>query len=95
MDSLLFPRLMDLSKLLLPLVFPGLWWLRSCSCHVWLRQGKRLTDFGGGHCDVVPHVRLPVQQFSQRDLPIVHIDVELPLQICVPIDEVPAKAGDL
>lgn len=43
----------------------------------------------------MPHVRLPVQQFSQRDLPIVHIDVELPLQICVPINEVPAKEGDL
>lgn len=43
----------------------------------------------------MPHVRLPVQRFGQRDLPIVHIDVELPLQVCVPIDEVPAQTVDL
>lgn len=52
---------------------------------------RSLTDFGGGHRDVVPHVRLPVQRFSQCDLPIVHVDVELPLQVRVPIDEIPAK----
>lgn len=54
-------------------------------------QGRLLTDFCGGYCDVVPHVSLPVQRFGQRDRPIVHVDVELPLQVCVPIDEVSAK----
>lgn len=54
-------------------------------------QQRSLTDFGGGHRDVVPHVRLPVQRFGQRDLPVVHVDVELPLQVCVPINEIPAK----
>ena len=54
-------------------------------------QGRVLTDFCGGYCDVVPHVSLPVQCFGQCDLPIVHVDVELPLQVCVPINEVPAK----
>ena len=54
-----------------------------------------LTDFCGGYCDVVPHVGLPVQRFGQCDLPIVHVDVELPLQVCVSINEVPEKTtGD-
>ena len=57
-------------------------------------QERLLTDFRGGYCDVVPHVRLPVQRFGQCDLPVVHVDVELPLQVCVPIDEVPAKTID-
>ncbi len=57
-------------------------------------QERLLTDFCGSYCDVVPHVCLPVQRFGQCDLPIVHIDVELPLQVCVPIDEVPAKTID-
>lgn len=57
-------------------------------------QQRSLTDFCGGYCDVVPHVRLAVQRFGQRDLPVVHIDVELPLQVRVPIDEVPAKKID-
>ena len=50
---------------------------------------KLLTDFGGGHCDVVPHVRLSVQRLGQGNLPVVHVDIELPLQVCVSIDEVP------
>lgn len=50
-----------------------------------------LTDFGGGHRDVVPHVGLSVQRLGQRYLPVVHVDVELPLQVRVPIDEVSAK----
>lgn len=50
-----------------------------------------LTDFRGGDGDVVPHVGLAVQSFGQRDLPIVHVDVELPLQVGVPVDEVPAE----
>lgn len=58
-------------------------------------QERLLTDFCGGYCDVVPHVRLPVQWFGQCDLPVLHIDVELPLQVCVSIDEVPAKGTDL
>lgn len=56
-------------------------------------QERLLTDFCGGYCDVVPHVRLPVQWFGQCDLPVLHIDVELPLQVCVSIDEVPAKGN--
>lgn len=52
-----------------------------------------LTDFCGSHCNVVPHVCLPVQGFGQCDLPVVNVDVELPLQVCVPIDEVPAKGS--
>lgn len=54
-------------------------------------QVSLLTDFCGSYCDVVPHVGLPVQRFGQGDLPIIHVDVELPLQIRVPIDEVPAE----
>lgn len=57
-------------------------------------QERLLTDFCGGHCDVVPHVRLPIKRFGQSDLPIIHVDVELPLQVRVPIDEVPAKRTD-
>lgn len=54
------------------------------------------TEFCGGDSDVVPHVRLAVQSFSQRDLPVIHVDVELPLQVCVPVDGVPAEeAGTL
>ena len=55
---------------------------------------KLLTDFCGGHCDVVPHVRLSVQRLGQGDLPVVHVDVELPLQVCVPIDEVPEPENE-
>lgn len=54
-------------------------------------QERSLTDFCGSYCDVVPHVRLSVQRFGQCDLPVVHVDVELPLQVCVSINEVPAK----
>lgn len=54
-------------------------------------QWRLLTDFCRRYCDVVPHVCLPVQRLGQCDLPIVHVDVELPLQICVSIDEVPSK----
>lgn len=50
-----------------------------------------LTDFCGGYCYVMPHVCLPVQRFSECDLPIVHVDVELPLQVRMPIDEVSAE----
>lgn len=57
-------------------------------------QERLLTDFCCGYCDVVPHVRLPIKRFGQSDLPIIHVDVELPLQVRVPIDEVPAKRID-
>lgn len=57
-------------------------------------QERLLTDFCGGYGDVVPHIRLAVQGFGQCDLPVLHVDVELPLQVCVSIDEVPAKATD-
>lgn len=50
-----------------------------------------LTEFCGGDGDVVPHVRLTVQSFGQRDLPIINVDVELPLQVRVPVDEVPTE----
>lgn len=56
-----------------------------------LIEEKLLTDFCGGHSNVVPHVGLSVQWFGQRDLPIIDIDIELPLKICVPINEVPTK----
>lgn len=58
------------------------------------RVGGLLTEFCGSYCDVVPHVRLPVQRFGQCDLPVIHVDVELPLQIRVPIDDIPAKTID-
>lgn len=54
-------------------------------------QQMLLTDFCGCYCNIVPHVCLSVQWFGQRDPAIVHIDVELPLQICVSINEVPTK----
>lgn len=38
-----------------------------------------LTELSSCYCYVVPHVGFPVQWFGQCDLPIVHIDVELPL----------------
>jgi len=65
----------------------------SCRAHGGGQQSKErsLTDFCGSHRDVVPHVRLPVQRLGQRYLPVVHVDVELPLQVRVPIDEVPAR----
>ena len=53
-----------------------------------------LTDFGGGHGDVVPRLRLSVQCLGQRDPPVVHVDVELPLQVCVPVDEVPGPGDE-
>ena len=55
---------------------------------------RLLTDFCGGYCDVVPHVCLSVQWFSECDLSIIYIDVELPLQVCVPINEVSAKTSN-
>lgn len=55
------------------------------------RQGGSLTEFCGGYCDVVPRVCLSVQRFCQGDLPVVEVDVELPLQVRVPINGVPAK----
>lgn len=42
-------------------------------------QERLLTDFCGSYSDVVPHVRLAVQGFGQCDLPVLHVNVELPL----------------
>ena len=50
-----------------------------------------LTDFSGCYCDVVPHICLSVQWFGQRDLPIVYVNIELPLQIGVAINKVPTQ----
>lgn len=58
-------------------------------------QEGSLTDFCGSYCDVVPHICLSVQRFGQRDLPVIHVDVELPLQVCVSINEVPAKSPQI
>lgn len=57
-------------------------------------QSQLLTDFCGGYCDVVPHVSLSIQRLGQGDLPVVYVDVELPLQVRVPIDEVSAETTD-
>lgn len=55
------------------------------------RPERLLTDFRGRHSDVVPHVRLPVQRLGQRDLPVVDVNVELPLQVRVAIDDIPVE----
>lgn len=67
-------------------------WGMMCTAGRARSRAGSLTDFCGGYCDVVPHIRLSVQRLGQRDLPVVHVDVELPLQVCVPINEVPAKS---
>lgn len=47
-----------------------------------------ITYFSGHHRDVVPFGHFPVQSLQRRDGAVIRVNVEQPLEICVPINGV-------
>lgn len=55
----------------------------------------QFTYFGGNHRDVVPFGHLSVEGFQRCDGAVHRIDVEQPLEICMPINGVPGRITNI